>query len=311
MAKVLLTKFQLHRGYESAWEKNNPILASGEPGFVIDKNYIKIGDGIKTWKELDRISGDGGNGGNGGKDEVYNAPTYYDFPLVGSEEVIYKAEQERKIYQWNKEALRYDVLSEVEIPAQAEYSITKAATSDYAATYYLTKDGVNVGAAINIPKDMIVESGEVKELEAGVWGEAGTYIVITLANATDDKLYINASSLIEYVTSGSAADDMVVINVDSQTHKVRASVTNGSITEAKLHSDVTTKLNKVWEEVGVAKGLVDALAGEGNTSTVKANADAITDITKDGGVIDQKITELQQVVAQKSQVQIIRWEADD
>lgn len=174
--------------------------------------------------------------------------------------------------------------AEVTILAQAEYSIVKDATSDYAATYHLTKDGVNVGAAINIPKDMVVESGEVKELEAGVWGDAGTYIVITLANATDDKLYISVGDLIEYVTSGSAEGDMVVVAID-EAHKVTATITDGTITEAKLHADVTTKLNKVWEEVGVAQGLVDGLAN----GQVKTNKEAIENITKADGLIAQAL----------------------
>lgn len=42
-------------------------------------------------------------------------------------------------------------------------------------------------------------------------------------------------------------------------NEISATLVNGGITEEKLHSDVTTKLNKVWEEVGVAKGLVDGL----------------------------------------------------
>ena len=57
MAKVLKTTFQLRRGYEAAWEKNNPVLAQGEPGFVIDKNTFKIGDGITAWNDLEYISG--------------------------------------------------------------------------------------------------------------------------------------------------------------------------------------------------------------------------------------------------------------
>jgi hypothetical protein len=110
MSEVLTTRFQLRRGYEEAWERNNPILACGEPGFVIDKNKIKIGDGERPWKELDYIGGSDGG--------VFNALTHYDFPSIGSVNVIYKAESERKIYQWNPEALRYDILSEVEINLQ-------------------------------------------------------------------------------------------------------------------------------------------------------------------------------------------------
>lgn len=41
---------------------------------------------------------------------VYNADTHYDFPSVGSVDVIYKAQEEKLIYQWNPDDLRYDVL---------------------------------------------------------------------------------------------------------------------------------------------------------------------------------------------------------
>ena len=122
-----------------------------------------------------------------------------------------------------------------------EYSIVKDATSDYAATYHLTKDGTNIGTAINIPKDMVVESGEVKTLEAGTGGAAGTYIVLTLSNATNDKLYINVGDLIEYVTSGSTANDAIVISIDDD-HKVTAAITDGKITKAKLETSVQTTL---------------------------------------------------------------------
>ena len=52
MAEVLKTVFQLRRGLESAWIKNNPILASGEPGWAYDTYILKIGDGIHSWIEL-------------------------------------------------------------------------------------------------------------------------------------------------------------------------------------------------------------------------------------------------------------------
>lgn len=130
----------------------------------------------------------------------------------------------------------------VEVPDAAVYSIAKDETSaDYAAVYHLTKDGVNTGVAINIPKDMVVKSGTV-EVNPDKQ-PAGTYLVLTLANATEDKVYINVGSLIEYVTSGSAESDMVVVAV-SEDHKVTATITDGSITKAKLATGVQTSLNK-------------------------------------------------------------------
>ena len=129
----------------------------------------------------------------------------------------------------------------VEIPAAAQYSIAKAVNSgDYAAVYPLQKDGVDVGAAINIPKDMVVSSGSVVTNPAGQ--PAGTYIELTLANATHDKIYINVGDLIEYVTSGSSAGDMVVVAVDAN-HHVTASITDGTVTKAKLAQGVQDSLD--------------------------------------------------------------------
>lgn len=129
----------------------------------------------------------------------------------------------------------------VVIPAAAEYTIEKAAESgDYAAVYALKKDGVQVGASINIPKDMVVEAGAVVENPEGQ--PEGTYIKLILQNVAE-PLYINVGSLIEYVTSGSVAGDMVVINV-SDDHKVTATITDGSITLAKLSTDIQTAIGK-------------------------------------------------------------------
>lgn len=42
---------------------------------------------------------------------VLNANTHYDFPSVGSVDVIYKAQEEQMIYQWNPTELKYEPLS--------------------------------------------------------------------------------------------------------------------------------------------------------------------------------------------------------
>jgi hypothetical protein len=130
----------------------------------------------------------------------------------------------------------------VTIPAAAEYSVVKDEASDaYAAVYHLTKGGVNVGAAINIPKDMVVKSGSVVTNPTGQ--TKGTYIELVLANATSDKIYIPVDQLIEYVTSGSAKSDPIVVAVSAD-HKVTATITDGSITKAKLAAAVQTSLGK-------------------------------------------------------------------
>ena len=143
-------------------------------------------------------------------------------------------------------------IPEVTIP---EYSLKKldTATTGMSASYQLTKDGAGIGAVIDIPKDMMVKSGSVQTYEAGSLPagvtEAGTYIVLVLNDAAETKLYINVGNLIEYVTSGSAEGDMVFVNIDPQTHKVTATITDGTVTETKLHADVKAKLAKAVSAV--------------------------------------------------------------
>ena len=60
VAEIYKATFQFRRGSAEVWEKNNPILKRGEPGFVIDENKLKIGDGVTPWNDLKYI----GNGDN-------------------------------------------------------------------------------------------------------------------------------------------------------------------------------------------------------------------------------------------------------
>ena len=118
MAEVIKTTYQLRRGTLEAWERNNPILAAGEPGFAYDKNLLKIGDGITPWKEL-KPTNEGASVSDDTDDSnkgcVYSAKTHYDFPNIGEVDIIYKAEEERRLYQWNPTLLKYEVLGEVDI----------------------------------------------------------------------------------------------------------------------------------------------------------------------------------------------------
>lgn len=134
-----------------------------------------------------------------------------------------------------------------------EYSLATAETSEgMLKSYKLQKDGKDIAgsALIDIPKDLVVSSGSVVELEDGKIPEdapkgttAGTYIKLNLANS-EKPLYINVSTLIEYVTGGSGENDAIQINVSSDTHKVTANVKNGSLTKEMLTSGVVASLDK-------------------------------------------------------------------
>lgn len=136
------------------------------------------------------------------------------------------------------------------------YTVEKAADSgEYAAVYQFKKDGVAVGPAINIPKDMVVQEGSVVTDPKGQ--PAGTYIKLVLQNVTN-PLFINVGDLIEYVTSGSADGDMVFVTVDPVTHKVTAAITDGTITKAKLHTDLQTELDNMATKLAGIEMATDA-----------------------------------------------------
>lgn len=42
----------IRKGSESAWISSGAILASGEPGYDVTNQILKIGDGVSTWNNL-------------------------------------------------------------------------------------------------------------------------------------------------------------------------------------------------------------------------------------------------------------------
>lgn len=192
-------------------------------------------------------------------------------------------------------------IPEVTVPV---YSVVEDKTStEYSAIYHLTKDGINVGAAINIPKDMVVKSGTVETNPAGK--PVGTYLVLTLANATEDKIYINVSDLIEYVTAGESPDGMVVVSVDDD-HKVTATLGDASITEAKLHADVKAKLAKAVSAVQEVK------AGTTNgTIAVDGTEVAVTGLADAAYATVASLNKTAQSKANAVKTELLGAEADD
>ena len=200
-------------------------------------------------------------------------------------------------------------IPEVTVP---EYSMKKldAATAGMSASYQLTKDGTGIGAVIDIPKDMMVKSGSVQTYEAGSLPsgvtEAGTYIVLVLNDADETKLYINVGNLIEYVTSGSAEGDMVFINIDPQTHKVTATITDGTVTEAKLHADVKAKLAKAVSAIQEVK------AGTANGTIAVDGADvAVTGLADAAYATVDSLNETAQGKVDTAKAELLGAEADD
>lgn len=147
-----------------------------------------------------------------------------------------------------------------------EYSIVKDTTAQngFIATYHLTKDGANVGTAINIPKDYLVKSAEVKVAtgsDASGFPAGTTYIDFvvntydtTSGSGTESHIYLNVETLVKTHTAGngiSISDTNVIsakvvtangLSVDSNGIKMGVASTsaNGAMT-----SDMVKKLNGI------------------------------------------------------------------
>lgn len=144
----------------------------------------------------------------------------------------------------------------VTVPAAAEYTIAKLTTAEtgYLATYQLQKDGTGVGEKINIPKDYLVKSAEVKT-STGTGDPSGfdagvKYIDFTIntydtqtGSGTESHIYLNVADLVDVYTSGSATGDAIQIAISGD-NKISATVTNKGITLAMLADDVQTAIGK-------------------------------------------------------------------
>lgn len=107
---------------------------------------------------------------------------------------------------------------------------TTTTTAGMAKSYTL-KQGNNTIGTIDIPKDMVVRSGEVVVNPEGQ--TEGTYIVLTLANATEDKIYVNVGTLVD-IYRAKANATQIQLAIDSSTREISATVVAGSITSTEL-----------------------------------------------------------------------------
>ena len=130
----------------------------------------------------------------------------------------------------------------------------KSNPSEVAARYTFKQGGVQIpNAVIDIPKDMVVESGEVVTNPEGQ--PAGTYIVLTLANKEESKLYINVTDLIEYVTGGETDEIAVAVSAEhvatATVKKIAATkIIYKAATEAGTEVSVAAALNDIYDQIG-------------------------------------------------------------
>lgn len=156
---------------------------------------------------------------------------------------------------------------------------TSTTTSGMSKSYTIMQNNVPVGT-IDIPKDMFAKSGVVEKDPEGQ--PAGTYLVITLANATEDKVYINVGTLIDIYKAKQSATQ-VQIAIDSATREISATIVAGSITDVELAANAVTTVKIADGNVTKAKlaTTVQASLDKADSALQKAN---ITSGTANGTI---------------------------
>lgn len=131
--------------------------------------------------------------------------------------------------------------------AQSNAAVTISSattTSGMLRSYTFSQGGTNIGT-IDIPKDYVNNIIGIVSQDGS--GNSGIFLKVNTAPTGADTPvydYVDVSGLVEYVTSGSQSGDMIFVTVDPQTHKVTATITDGTVTKPKLHADVQTSLGK-------------------------------------------------------------------
>lgn len=162
----------------------------------------------------------------------------------------------------NTEVAINDKTVNIEIPSQSVYSIVKlnSAETGFAASYKLAVDGLAGGTAINIPKDYLVKSGDIKTCETAddpVEGyKVGDKYLDFVVNSTDatgneDHIYILVSELVDAYTAEGP------LNIDD-TNKITILVdqTNGVASASRMDAaegNITSLQNLVGDDT---KGLI-------------------------------------------------------
>lgn len=144
-------------------------------------------------------------------------------------------------------------------------------------TYTVKQGGTSIGT-IDIPKDFLVKSGEVKTVETAGQPYSGAVVgdkyLDFVVNAKDSSvaeshIYIPVKDLVDVYTGG--ATSTVTVKVDSS-NLITANVNTGSITTSLLDSSVQTALNK-------ANSAVQSVTGEtavADSSYVAVSVEAAT-----------------------------------
>ena len=151
---------------------------------------------------------------------------------------------------------------------------TDTTTEGYLKTYTFKQGNTEIGK-VDIPKDLVIQSGEIVVDPDGQ--TAGTYLKLTIANQTA-PVFVNVKDLVDaYTAQGSASQVQLAI---SDTNEISATIVAKSIGTNELADSAVSTVKIADANVTAAKLADDAKAlfdTKGSADTALEDAKAYTD----------------------------------
>lgn len=121
------------------------------------------------------------------------------------------------------------------------------AENGYSTSYQMIKNGTPIGDKINIPKDLVVESGSVKTVESENTPVEGyivgdKYIDLVIANSNDQHIYILVSDLVDKLD---LSDYYTKSEIDTALSSKADNITATTTTAGLMSAEDKSKLDKI------------------------------------------------------------------
>lgn len=188
------------------------------------------------------------------------------------QENAYDDTEIRELIQGNTDAIE-DAVDGAKVTVS-----TDTTTEGYLKSYTI-KQGETVLGVVDIPKDLVVTSGEVVSNPEGM--DEGTYVKLTIANQ-EAPVYINVKDLVDAYTAQASATQIQLVISDS--NEISATIVAGSVGTTEL-ADKGVTAAKLADD---AKLLFDA-----SGSATAAETNAKTHATSLNTAMDERVTELE------------------
>ena len=171
--------------------------------------------------------------------EIAKIPAQVDYTVTLVDETAGTGEKTKQTIKQGKSGSEKEV-GTIVVP-DLKMEVKAAPNEGYLKTYQFTY-GTGSTFEIDIPKDLVVTSGEIIVVNSSspVSGLTdGTYLKLTIANQTE-PVYIDVKDLCDVYT-GKTVTDGVSVSV-SETNEISATLAGKAVTEANLEDTLATKI---------------------------------------------------------------------